>query len=456
LTVRTTRCRRWSTRKFYEVTNQIVLTSHLVDLNYIAFSKAVWDKLTPEQQATVQKAADDAAESGRQAQLKKEEELVSFLREKGLDIYEPDLNAFRDPCAGAICRQLNSRPAGPKACSTRSTRSATDLPGLSRRHGGPDMTSIVKWFLRGAEIVAATMMAAMFLTFILQIAIRYSAKLEWLAEAVSDPRAEPLRLDAGIVPGAVGLDRLLGCGLRGARARSCHLRSLSRRPRQSGAPLVRSWPAAAVCGGLIWSVEPTWSKFFILRLKKTATLNGLFGDWIRMRDIYSIYILFWCVAARYGWRFISAFRHGAPDDRPARTRRGPRNVTGMTRHEFRGLACLLTLFFWRGSARPSPIRSSSPPWSTLALAARTSARRQGLMDGLYQSFILLAVPLFIVAANIMNAGTISDRLLQFCVAAVGRFRGGLGHVNVVASLIFSGMSGSAVADAAGSARSSSR
>ena len=69
-----------------------------------------------------------------------------------------------------------------------------------------------------------------------------------------------------------------------------------------------------------------------------------------------------------------------------------------------------------------------------------------LMDGLYQSFILLAVPLFIVAANIMNAGTISDRLLSFCVALVGRFRGGLGHVNVVASLIFSGMSGSAVAE----------
>lgn len=72
-----------------------------------------------------------------------------------------------------------------------------------------------------------------------------------------------------------------------------------------------------------------------------------------------------------------------------------------------------------------------------------------LMDGLYNSFILLAVPLFIVAANIMNAGTISDRLLNFCVALVGRFRGGLGHVNVIASLIFSGMSGSAVADAAG-------
>ena len=69
--------------------------------------------------------------------------------------------------------------------------------------------------------------------------------------------------------------------------------------------------------------------------------------------------------------------------------------------------------------------------------------------GLYDSFVLLAVPLFIVAANIMNAGAISERLLRFCVGVFGRFKGGLGHVNIVSSLIFSGMSGSAVADAAG-------
>nr|WP_144431782.1 TRAP transporter substrate-binding protein DctP [Jannaschia seosinensis] len=81
--------------KFYEVTDQIALTSHLVDLNYIAFSKEVWDSLTPEQQAVVQDAADAAAESGRQAQLAKEEELVSFLTEQGLEIYEPDVAAFR-------------------------------------------------------------------------------------------------------------------------------------------------------------------------------------------------------------------------------------------------------------------------------------------------------------------------------------------------------------------------
>ena len=82
-------------QKFYEVPNQIALTSHLVDLNYIAFSKAVWDSLTPEQQQTVQEAADAAAESARQKQLQLEEELVSFLREEGLEIYEPDLAAFR-------------------------------------------------------------------------------------------------------------------------------------------------------------------------------------------------------------------------------------------------------------------------------------------------------------------------------------------------------------------------
>ncbi len=81
--------------KFYEVTCQIALTSHLVDLNYVAFSKAVWDGLSADQQATVMRAAADAAESGRQAQLMKEAELGAFLEENGLTIYEPDLAAFR-------------------------------------------------------------------------------------------------------------------------------------------------------------------------------------------------------------------------------------------------------------------------------------------------------------------------------------------------------------------------
>lgn len=82
--------------KFFEVTNQIVLTSHLVDLNYIAISKATWDKMSADQQAKVQSAADAAAESGRQKQLKLEGELVAFLEEQGMSVYEPDLAAFRN------------------------------------------------------------------------------------------------------------------------------------------------------------------------------------------------------------------------------------------------------------------------------------------------------------------------------------------------------------------------
>lgn len=81
--------------KFYEVTNQVALTSHLVDLNYIALSKAVWDSLTAEQQVVMQEAADAAAASAREKQLQKEADLVSFLEAEGLEIYEPDLAAFR-------------------------------------------------------------------------------------------------------------------------------------------------------------------------------------------------------------------------------------------------------------------------------------------------------------------------------------------------------------------------
>ena len=74
------------------------------------------------------------------------------------------------------------------------------------------------------------------------------------------------------------------------------------------------------------------------------------------------------------------------------------------------------------------------------------------LQGIFKNTVLLAIPLFIFAAELMNAGTLTDRLLRFCYAVVGRFRGGLGHVNVVASIIFSGMSGSAIADAAGMGR----
>ena len=64
-------------------------------------------------------------------------------------------------------------------------------------------------------------------------------------------------------------------------------------------------------------------------------------------------------------------------------------------------------------------------------------------------FVLIAVPLFIFAANIMNRGEITEMIFKWANGLVGRWRGGMGHVNVIASLIFSGMTGSAIADASG-------
>ena len=71
-----------------------------------------------------------------------------------------------------------------------------------------------------------------------------------------------------------------------------------------------------------------------------------------------------------------------------------------------------------------------------------------MMHGI-NSFPLLAIPFFILAANVMNKGSVTTRIFDFANGLVGHFRGGLGHVNVLASMIFAGMSGTAVADAAG-------
>lgn len=75
-----------------------------------------------------------------------------------------------------------------------------------------------------------------------------------------------------------------------------------------------------------------------------------------------------------------------------------------------------------------------------------------ILHGLFASFVLLAVPLFIFAARLMNDGGITDRLLNLCIILVGRRRGGLAQVNVLTSLVFAAMSGSATADAAGVGR----
>ncbi len=71
-----------------------------------------------------------------------------------------------------------------------------------------------------------------------------------------------------------------------------------------------------------------------------------------------------------------------------------------------------------------------------------------MFNGL-NSFVLLAIPLFILAANIMNRGKITEMLVNFCIALVGNIRGGLAHANILVSMIFAGVSGSSQADTAG-------
>ena len=70
------------------------------------------------------------------------------------------------------------------------------------------------------------------------------------------------------------------------------------------------------------------------------------------------------------------------------------------------------------------------------------------MAGGIDSFPLLAVPFFILAGNLMNSAGITNRIYDFAVALAGWTRGGLAHVNIIGSVIFAGMSGTAIADAA--------
>ena len=102
-----------------------------------------------------------------------------------------------------------------------------------------------------------------------------------------------------------------------------------------------------------------------------------------------------------------------------------------------------------------PIGHAMIAGSVLYLAVKGAdmgTAAEQLLNGMYTSYVLLAVPLFILAAEFMNSGSIMDRLLRFCNALVGRWRGGLAQVNVLQSIVFASMSGSALADAAGSGK----
>lgn len=176
------------------------------------------------------------------------------------------------------------------------------------------MTSLSDRLRRVAEAVAAAIMAAMFITFIIQVLIRYTARLEWLAEAV--PILDPSRFGWTLEFCLALWVWLVFVGNSFVVRDKDHV-TFDILYTTVGAR-TRKWfviiAGLAICIGLLWSVVPTWERFHILRLKKTATLSQLFGGWIRMRDIYAVYILFLvAVALRYGWRVWHALRHGVDE-----------------------------------------------------------------------------------------------------------------------------------------------
>lgn len=140
--------------------------------------------------------------------------------------------------------------------------------------------------------VAALMMAALFATFVLQVTIRYTARLSWVSDAV--PLLDPARYGWTL---ELCLALWIWIVFWGAAFVVRDTDHVSFDILKNGVrPGLRRWftivGCLAVAVALILSLEPTWDKFRILRVKRTATLAGLFGDWIRMRDVYSVYALF--------------------------------------------------------------------------------------------------------------------------------------------------------------------
>jgi C4-dicarboxylate transporter DctQ subunit len=176
------------------------------------------------------------------------------------------------------------------------------------------VTRALTVLVRGAELCVGAMMACMFLTFVLQITIRYSARLEWIAKAVPllDPSRYGWTLEFCLLLWVWII--FVGCALVVRNQDHVTFDMLYNHV----SPGLRRWfvilGGLAIAAGLAASIGPTWEKFAILRLKRTASLSALFGDWIRVRDIYSVYMLFLvAVTLRYAVSAWRALREGAPE-----------------------------------------------------------------------------------------------------------------------------------------------
>ncbi|MGI3185889.1 TRAP transporter small permease [Nioella aestuarii] len=160
-----------------------------------------------------------------------------------------------------------------------------------------------KWFTHGTEFIAAMMLAAMFLTFLIQIFSRYvmQAPFGWTLELC-------LILWVWIV--------FFGCAFivkeRDHVTFDIFYLSGGRKTRQ----VLALAAAAAIVIGMGISFLPTWDYIDWMRMRRTSTVENPFtGDRIPLRTIFSVYALFMiAIIARYAWRFIDVLRNGPPDE----------------------------------------------------------------------------------------------------------------------------------------------
>ncbi len=166
------------------------------------------------------------------------------------------------------------------------------------------MKTLKTWFLRSTEFIAATLLAAMFVTFLLQIFSRYvlQTPFGWTLELC-------LILWVWIV--------FFGCAFLVREKDHVTFDVLYLATPRRVRKVLALIAAAAITIGMLWSFLPTWDYIDFLKIRKTATVRlPITGDKIPMRTIFSVYGLFMLVvAARYGWRFVDILRHGAPEDR---------------------------------------------------------------------------------------------------------------------------------------------
>ncbi|MBV6656328.1 MAG: TRAP transporter small permease subunit [Devosiaceae bacterium] len=163
-----------------------------------------------------------------------------------------------------------------------------------------------KWVIRGTEFIAASLLAAMFVTFLLQIFSRYvlQTPFGWTLELC-------LILWVWIV--------FFGCAFLVREKDHVTFDIFYLAAPRSLQQVLALIAAGSITIGMLWAFLPTWDYIDFLKIRRTSTVREPFsGDKIPLRTIFSIYAVFMLVvAARYGWRFIDIVRNGPPKDRQA-------------------------------------------------------------------------------------------------------------------------------------------